>query len=160
MKRITVAIGADDAAIDLKRTIVEHLRTRGFGVRDYGLAEGEEAFYADIAYRVARAVADGRQERGIVICGTGIGVAITANKVPGIRAAVCHDAYSAERSRMSNDCQIMALGARVVGPELAKLLVDTWLRSDFQGGGSAPKVARMMEIERESAEAIGNPQKI
>ena len=82
------------------------------------------------------------------MCGTGIGVAITANKVPGIRAAVCHDAYSAERFRKSNDCQIMTMGGRVVGEELAKHLVDIWLASEYQGGRSAPKVERMKEIDK------------
>ena len=83
------------------------------------------------------------------MCGTGIGMAITANKVPGIRAAVCHDVYSAERARKSNDCQVMALGARVVGEEYAKSLVDTWLKSDFEGGNSTAKVERMKEIEQQ-----------
>ena len=83
------------------------------------------------------------------MCGTGIGMAITANKVPGIRAAVCHDVYSAERARKSNDCQVMALGARVVGEEYAKSLVDTWLKSDFEGGKSTAKVERMKEIEQQ-----------
>ena len=85
--------------------------------------------------------------QAILMCGTGIGVAITANKVPGVRAAVCHDMYSAQRARKSNDCQIMALGARVVGEELAKTLVDTWLDSSFEGGKSAEKVERIKEIE-------------
>jgi ribose 5-phosphate isomerase B len=83
------------------------------------------------------------------MCGTGIGMAITANKVPGVRAAVCHDVYSAERSRKSNDCQVMALGARVVGEELAKALVDAWLASEFQGGRSTPKVERMKQIDQQ-----------
>ena len=87
------------------------------------------------------------------MCGTGIGMAITANKVPGIRATVCHDVYSAERARKSNDCQVMALGARVVGEEYAKRLVDTWLESDFEGGKSAAKVERIKEIESELTSA-------
>jgi ribose 5-phosphate isomerase B len=81
------------------------------------------------------------------MCGTGIGMAITANKVPGVRAAVCHDVYATQRARKSNDCQIMALGARVVGEELAKALVDTWLESSFEGGKSAEKVERIKDIE-------------
>ena len=91
----------------------------------------------------------GKHERAILMCGTGIGMAITANKVPGIRAAVCHDVYSAERARKSNDCQVMALGARVVGEEYAKRLVDTWMESDFEGGKSSAKVERIKEIEQE-----------
>lgn len=150
MSQTTIAIGGDDAATELKRVIVDHLLAEGFLVHDYGLIGTDEGSYPDIAYAVAHAIAEGKHERGIIICGTGIGVAITANKVPGIRAAVCHDAYSAERSRRSNNCQIMTLGARVVGPELAKCMVDVWLRSEFQGGSSASKVARMMELERKS----------
>ena len=92
-------------------------------------------------------MASGAYDRGILVCGTGIGMAICANKVPGIRAAVCHDPFSTERSRKSNDAQIMCMGERVIGVELAKYLVDLWLTCDFAGGGSAPKVARIKELE-------------
>jgi ribose 5-phosphate isomerase B len=146
-----IAIGADDAAVELKAEIVKHLESKGIPVHDYGVFSGDPTLYPDIALEVAQAVADGKHERGILMCGTGIGVCITANKVPGIRAAVCHDLYSAERSRMSNDCQIMTLGARVVAPELAKSLVDVWLRSEFQAGRSGPKVERIKEIEKSLA---------
>src|SRR5258707_14904451 len=142
-----IAIGADDAAVELKAQIVQHLESKGIPVKDYGVFTSDPMLYPDIALEVAQAVADGKHERGILMCGTGIGVAITANKVPGIRAAVCHDAYSAERSRMSNDCQIMTMGGRVIAAESAKLLVDIWLASEFQGGRSIPKVARIKEIE-------------
>jgi ribose 5-phosphate isomerase B len=145
-----IAIGADDAAFELKAKIVEHLKSRGIEVEDYGVDNPDPAIlYPDVALTVAQAVAAGKHDRGILMCGTGIGVAITANKVPGIRAAVCHDSYSAERSRKSNDCQIMAMGGRVVGEELAKSLVDVWLASDYQGGRSAPKVERMKEIDKQ-----------
>ena len=143
-----IAIGADDAAVDLKAQIVKHLESKGIPVHDYGVFSADPMLYPDIALEVAQAVADGKHERGILMCGTGIGVCITANKVPGIRAAVCHDLYSAERSRMSNDCQIMTLGARVIGAELAKSLVDVWLRSEFQESRSGPKVERIREIEK------------
>jgi len=89
----------------------------------------------------------GECEQAILICGTGIGMSITANKVPGIRAAVCHDVYSTQRARKSNDAQIMCLGARIIAPELAKCLVNTWLESSFEGGGSTPKVARIKQLE-------------
>jgi ribose 5-phosphate isomerase B len=145
-----IAIGADDAAFELKGKIVDYLKTKGIPVEDYGVNHPDPSvFYPDVALVVAQAVAAGKHERGILMCGTGIGVAITANKVPGIRAAVCHDPYSAERSRKSNDCQIMTLGARIVGEELAKSLIDTWLASDYQGGRSAPKVERMKEIDNQ-----------
>jgi len=146
-----IAIGADDAAVELKAQIIQHLEGKGIPVKDYGVFNNDPMLYPDIALEVAQAVADGKHERGILMCGTGIGVCITANKVPGIRAAVCHDVYSAERSRMSNDCQIMTLGARVIAPELAKSLVDVWLRSEFQAGRSGPKVERIKEIEKSLA---------
>jgi ribose 5-phosphate isomerase B len=146
-----IAIGADDAAVELKAQIVQHLESKGITVKDYGVFTSDPMLYPDIALEVAQAVADGKHERGILMCGTGIGVCITANKVPGIRAAVCHDIYSAERSRMSNDCQIMTLGSRVIGSELAKSLVDVWLRSEFQAGRSGPKVERIKEIEKSLA---------
>jgi ribose 5-phosphate isomerase B len=146
----SIAVGADDAAFDLKAKIVEHLKSRGIEVEDYGIDKPDPAIlYPDVALTVAEAVAAGKHDRGILMCGTGIGVAITANKVPGIRAAVCHDSYSAERSRKSNDCQIMTMGGRVVGEELAKSLVDIWLMSEYQGGRSAPKVERMKEIDKQ-----------
>jgi ribose 5-phosphate isomerase B len=143
-----IAVGADDAAVHLKGVIVQHLKGRGIPVHDYGIFDDETVLYPDIALAVAQAVAEGKHDKGILLCGTGIGVSITANKVPGIRAAVCHDVYSTERSRMSNDCQIMALGSRVVGEELAKTLVDVWLKSEFRAGRSTPKVERIKEIEK------------
>jgi ribose 5-phosphate isomerase B len=145
-----IAVGADDAAFALKAKIVDYLKSKGIPVEDYGVDKPDPSvLYPDVALTVAQAIAAGRHDRGILMCGTGIGVAITANKVPGIRAAVCHDPYSTERSRKSNDCQIMTLGSRVVGEELAKSLVDTWLASDYQGGKSAPKVERMKEIDQQ-----------
>src|ERR1700733_11876679 len=148
----SIAIGADDAAYHLKVAIVDHLQSQGIAVEDYGIDDpSTETLYPDVALVVAEAISAGKHDRGILMCGTGIGVCITANKVPGIRAAVCHDVYSAERSRMSNDCQIMTLGARVVAPELAKSLVDVWLRSEFQAGRSGPKVERIKEIEKSFA---------
>ena len=143
-----IAIGADDAAFELKVKIVEYLTSAGIPVHDYGTFSADPSLYPDIALVVAQAVAAGKHDRGILMCGTGIGVAITANKVPGIRAAVCHDPYSTDRSRKSNDCQIMTMGSRVIGDELAKSLVDIWLAADFQGGPSALKVDRIKEIEQ------------
>lgn len=144
-----VAIGCDEAAYGLKSEIVKHLEDIGVEYEDFGAGPGEVVLYPDVAVSVAEAVARGDFARGILVCGTGIGMAITANKVPGIRAAVCHDPFSAERSRKSNDAQIMCMGERVIGVELAKCLVDIWLKSDFSGGGSAPKVDRIMEYEKE-----------
>lgn len=145
----SIALGCDEAAYNLKETIRTHLQKLGIDVQDYGVFDTAPSPYPDKALEVASAIAAGKHERGILLCGTGIGMAITANKVPGIRAAVCHDVYSAERARKSNDCQIMALGSRVIGEELAKSLVDTWLRSDFESERSGPKVERIKEIERQ-----------
>ncbi|HHV09128.1 MAG TPA: ribose 5-phosphate isomerase B [Clostridiales bacterium] len=145
-----IAIGCDEAAYHLKLEIIGHLKGREeIELKDFGAGPGETVFYPDIAKSVAEAVAGGSFERGILLCGTGIGMAITANKVPGIRAAVCHDPYSAERSRKSNNAQILCMGERVIGVELCKCLVDIWLGCDFAGGASKQKVARITEIERE-----------
>ncbi len=145
-----IAIGCDEAAYHLKMELIEHLqKEKGMELTDFGAGSGETVLYPDVANSVARAVADGAFERGILVCGTGIGMAITANKVPGIRAAVCHDPFSAERARKSNDAQILCMGERVIGVELAKYLTDIWLGSDFSGGASKAKVDRIMEIERE-----------
>ena len=143
-----LAIGCDEAAYALKVEIMKHLDEIGVEYKDFGADKGEIVLYPDVAKTVAEAVAAVEFERGILVCGTGIGMAITANKVPGIRAAVCHDPFSTERSRKSNDAQIMCMGERVIGVELAKYLVDIWLKCDFAGGGSAPKVERIMEVER------------
>lgn len=144
-----IAIGCDDVGLPLKKVVNEFLKEHTeIEVRDFGVGENDPTYYPDIAERVALAVARGEFERGILICGTGIGMAITACKVPGIRAALCHDTYSAERARKSNDAQILTMGARVIGPEPAKKVVQAWLESEFTGGNSAPKVQRMIEIER------------
>ncbi|HUV00568.1 MAG TPA: ribose 5-phosphate isomerase B [Bacteroidales bacterium] len=142
-----IAIGCDEAAFDLKEIIRQKLIQSGYHVDDFGTYDYKPVLYPDVAFAVAQSIADGKHERGILLCGTGIGMAIAANKVPGIRAAVCHDVYSAERSRKSNNAQIMALGARILGAELAKSLVDIWLKSEFQGGSSAEKIERISEYE-------------
>jgi ribose 5-phosphate isomerase B len=142
-----IAIGCDEAAFEMKEAIKAYVESLGYEVEDYGVYDTAPVLYPDIAVKVAQAVAAGKQERGILMCGTGIGMAITANKVPGIRAAQCHDVFSAERARKSNNAQIMTMGARVIGIELAKMLVRTWLESEFQGGGSVSKVEKITEYE-------------
>jgi ribose 5-phosphate isomerase B len=143
-----LVIGCDEAAFELKEVIKEYLVQKGIEIEDYGTyGADEKVLYPDVAIKVAQSVSEGKYERGILLCGTGIGMAISANKVPGIRAAVCHDVYSTERSRKSNDAQIMCMGARVIGAELAKSLVDTWLNCDFAGGGSKDKVDKIAEYE-------------
>ncbi len=148
MKPISsIGIGADEAAFDLKETLKEHLKAKGIEVQDYGAFDRNPVLYPDVAVKVAEAIAKGTHSRGILMCGTGIGMAITANKVPGVRAACCHDTYSAQRARKSNDAQVLTMGARVIGPELAKTIVDAWLESEFEGGGSAPKVEKIIQYD-------------
>lgn len=146
---MNIAIGCDEAAFDMKEKIKEYLESKGIQVTDYGVYDNNPVLYPDIAVNVATAVAEDKHQRGILICGTGIGMAISANKVPGIRAAVCHDPYSAQRARKSNDAQIMTMGARVIGVELAKNLIDIWLSSEFEGGGSTKKVEKINEYEKQ-----------
>lgn len=151
---LTIAIGADDAATELKNLVKSHLQSKGIEVVDFSYDVGDNSLiYPDIAFNLASAVSDGTYLRGILLCGTGIGMAIVANKVPGIRAAQCHDTYSAERARKSNDAQIMTMGARVIGPELAKNIVDVWLASEFEGGRSAPKVDKISYYEKQGKSA-------
>jgi len=150
-----IAFGCDEAAYKLKTEIINYLKDReDIEITDFGANEGEAILYPDIAYMVADVIAEGQYDRGILFCGTGIGMAVCANKVPGVRAAVCHDPFSAERSRKSNDAQIMCLGERVIGTELAKYLIDIWLKCDFAGGGSVPKVERINELEYEHIKNI------
>lgn len=142
-----IAVGCDEAGLPLLDVIREYLKEKGFALQDFGVHSTDPVDYPDIGVQVAEAVASGESQRGILVCGTGIGMSITANKVPGIRAALCHDTYSAERASKSNNAQILTMGARVIGPELAKAIVDAWLTSEFAGGRSAPKVAKMDAVD-------------
>ena len=142
-----LAIGCDEAAYDLKTIIKKHLLDAGHEVLDLGCHNGAAVLYPDIAFAVAEEVIKGHAQRAVLLCGTGIGMAISANKVQGIRAAQCHDTYSAERASRSNDAQIITIGARVVGPELAKAIVDKYLASTFDGGKSQPKVDLISNYE-------------
>ena len=129
-----IAMGADNLGFPLKESIKEHLEALGHEVVDYGVYDTNPVDYPDIANKVARDVASGAFDRAILTCGTGIGMAIAANKVPGVRAAAVSDPYSAERARKSNNAQVLCLGSCVLGPAVASLLVDHWLASEFQGG--------------------------
>ena len=138
-----IAIGSDEAGYELKELVRRYLGDLNHEVEDFGAFDDRPVLYPDIAFAVAEQVAAGRFQRAILICGTGIGMSICANKVPGVRAAQAHDTYSAERARKSNDAQVLALGARVVGPELAKSIVKAWLESEFEPPRSGPKVERI-----------------
>jgi ribose 5-phosphate isomerase B len=143
----SIAIGSDDAGYPLKQELIRYLKAVGESVTDFGCDSAEAIDYPDVAFPVALAVARGDHDRAILVCGTGIGMAIAANKVPGVYAAVGHDAYSATKARTSNNAQVLTLGARVVAPELAKTLVRVWLEAEFGGGGSARKVEKISAIE-------------
>jgi ribose 5-phosphate isomerase B len=142
-----IAIGSDNAGAALRRAVADHLRKRGYEVVDYGVDDESHAYPA-IAFEVADQVAGGRHDRAVLCCGTGLGMAIAANKVPGVYAATCHDVYSAQRARKSNNAQIMTMGQRVVGTELAIVILDAWLESEFEHGRSEAKVALIVERER------------
>jgi ribose 5-phosphate isomerase B len=156
-----ILLGADDAGLGLLDIIAADLDALGVPTeifRPDDVDDGDGAAtvdYPDVAERVALAIRSGRAERGILICGTGIGMAITANKIPGVRAAQAHDVYSAERARKSNNAQILTLGARVIGPESAKVVVHAWLASEFAGGASTRKVEKIDDLERRVAAAGG-----
>lgn len=144
-----IVIDCDDAAVSLKKIIVDHLISKGIEVDDLDFAgQKEGAMYPEIGYNLATKIKDKEYDRGILICGTGLGMAMIANKVESVYAGVCHDVFSAERLRKSNDAQVITLGERVVGPELAKTIINAWLDSEFQGGGSQPKVDQMRELEQ------------
>ena len=142
-----IALGADHGGYQLKETIKKHLEERGIPYQDFGTNSTESVDYAPIAAEAARAVTSGACEKGILCCGTGIGISISANKVKGIRAALCGDCYSAEMTRRHNDANILAMGARVLGTGLALKIVDTFLTTDFEGGRHARRVALISDIE-------------
>jgi ribose 5-phosphate isomerase B len=142
-----IAVGADEAGAPLKEHLAQYLEEHGYDIKDYG--NGSEQDYPDVAAHVAEAVSNGEHERALLVCGTGLGMAITANKIPGVRAVTAHDPYSAERARKSNDAQVLAMGARVIAPEAAEKVLDHWLESEFQGGGSTAKVEKMDKIDEQ-----------
>lgn len=146
-----ICIDCDDAAVNLKRVLYDHLKSKRVDITDLNYSDSKKnAMYPEIGYHLAKQVAAGKFDRGISICGTGLGMAMIANKVEGVFAGTCHDVYSAERLRKSNDAQIITMGERVIGPELAKTVIDAWLVSEFAGGGSIPKVRQMRDLEKES----------
>ena len=147
MKKI--AIGCDPNAEELKAVVMQQLTDLGYEYEDYG---SEDPIYANVAIKVAEQVAAGIHDRGILICGTGIGMCIAANKVPGVYAALCSDAYSTERSIKSNSSNVMTLGSQVTGSELAKSLVKIWMESEYvPGGRSQPKIERIYDYAKDTS---------
>ncbi|WP_425058661.1 Putative sugar phosphate isomerase YwlF [Sporomusa carbonis] len=143
-----VAIGSDHGGFRLKEEIKVLLTELGVEYQDFGTYTQESVDYPDISRQVAESVAKGEYERGIIVCGTGIGVSIAANKVKGIRAALCNDVFSAQMSREHNDANILTLGERVIGPGLARMIVEVWLKTEFAGGRHARRVEKLMELEQ------------
>ena len=138
--KMPIVMGADQNGWKMKDELRDYLRSKGYEVMDMGVNSDDPVLYPEIAIKVAETVRDGQYSRGILVCGTGAGMSITANKVPGIRAVCIHDPYTAERARASNDAQIATLGSQVIGLNTAKMLIDIWMRSEFEGGRSLPKV--------------------
>jgi len=145
-----IAIGNDHAAVELKNQISEYIKEKyGYEVINFGTDTNESVDYPIYGAKVARAVAAGEADLGIAICGTGLGISLAANKVKGIRCAVCSEPYTAKMSRAHNNCNMLAFGARVVGLDLAKMIVDTFLTTEFEGGRHQRRVDLIMDIEKE-----------
>ena len=142
-----IAIGNDHTAIKMKNAIVDHLLERGFDVLNLGTDSPESCDYPVYGEKVGRAVVSGEADLGIAICGTGVGISLAANKVKGIRACVCSEPYTAKLSRMHNDSNVLAFGARVIGIEMAKMITDEWLDAEYQGGRHQRRVDMVMDIE-------------
>lgn len=143
-----IGIGCDHAAVELKQLIIRHLQEKGYEVKDYGCYKPESVDYADYALAVANAVASGECDKGILICGTGIGMSIAANKVRGIRCALCGDTFSARATREHNDANILAMGERVIGKGLAQDIVDVFLTTEFSGDERhVRRIAKITAIE-------------
>ena len=143
-----IAVGSDHGGFELKEEIKSHLLNKGIEVIDFGTDSRDSCDYPDYAIEVSEAVSRGEFERGILICGTGIGISITANKVPGIRCALVGDCFSAKATRQHNDSNVLALGGRVLGLGLALEIVDIWLCTEFEGGRHQGRIDKITEVER------------
>ena len=142
-----IALACDHSALDMKKEIIALLEDMGLEYKDFGTYDTASCDYPIYGYRAAKAVASGECDRGIVICGTGIGISLAANKVKGIRCVACSEPYSAQMSRMHNNANMLAFGARVIGPELAKMIARVWLETPFEGGRHQRRVDLITEIE-------------
>lgn len=149
-----IAIGSDHAGLELKERIISDLKEKRFDVVDYGTNGPESVDYPDYGVLVAEAVSRGEIKKGILVCGTGIGMSIVANKFPGVRAALCHDLYTAEMSRRHNDSNILILSGRTMEKELAIAIVETWLKTDFEGGRHQRRIEKITEIEKKLSKKL------
>lgn len=143
-----LAIGSDHGGFELKNYVIEHLENKGVECKDCGTYTEESCDYPDIAKKVADTVISGECERGILICGTGIGISIAANKIDGIRAALCSDVFSAKMARQHNNANIICLGGRVTGRELAFMIIDTFLEQEFEGGRHQKRIDKIHALEK------------
>lgn len=142
-----VALGSDHAGLELKREIMKYLDEKGILYKDYGTYTPDSTDYPDYAAAVGKAINSSEADKGILICGTGVGIGMAANKIKGIRCAVCSECYSAEMTRRHNDANVIAIGERVVGTGLALKIVDTFLNTEFEGGRHARRVSKIMDLE-------------
>ena len=147
----TIALGADHAGFQLKEALKSWLIEHGYQVVDHGTHSTESVDYPDYAAQVAEAVADHKVERGVLVCGTGIGMTIAANKVPGVRAALCSDIYTARMSREHNDANVLTLGGRLMGPEMALDILKMWLETGFVGDRHRRRIGKIADLERRHA---------
>lgn len=143
-----IAVCCDHGGLSLKKEVLRHLEEKGLEYKDFGTNSPESCDYPDIVKPLCQAIQRGECDKGIIICGTGIGISMAANKMKGIRAALCHDSFSAEYTRRHNDSNIIAFGARVIGPGLALQLLDIFLNTPFEGGRHAVRVEKMMALEQ------------
>jgi len=142
-----IVLGCDHRGLELKQDLISLIRNMGHSYEDLGCYSTFSVDYPDIAYSIAKSVADGKCIIGILVCSTGIGMSISANKVKGIRAALCHDIYTAQKARQHNDANVVCIGADVVGRELAREIVSHFLGTKFEGGRHLSRVAKLMELE-------------
>lgn len=144
-----IAIGCDHGGFELKKAVVEYLEQNGYEYKDFGVYEPKSVDYPDIAADVCKSILSGETDRGILICGTGIGISIAANKFKGIRAAVCGDIYSAEMTKRHNNANVITMGGRVIGPDSAKAITAAWLNAEFEGGRHTARIEKISKIESE-----------
>ena len=147
MKNNSILLGSDHLGLSLKNALKEHLVKKGYAIEDIGVDNENPIDYPDIGEKLARRIAKGDSERGILCCGTGAGMAIVANKVSGVRAVCINDPYTAERAIASNNAQVVTLGGLITGKEVGKKLVDIWLENNFQGGRSLSKVEKINKLD-------------
>ncbi len=157
----TIVIGCDNAAVDLKNVLVDYLKKNNVNVEDVGcFSKDDNTYYPNIAAKVCKRIIDSNyKKKGVLVCGTGIGMSIVANKFKGIRAALCHDNFSAERSVLSNNSNVLCMGERVIGHELAKKILGEWIELTFKDGPSTPKIEEISRIEAENMKEIQEIQR-